>query len=54
MMITDQMLNQGLGSRMSLRLHFLHYQMSLFPEDVGTASDEQGKIVLDISEIVSS
>ena len=32
-----------MGSRMSLKMHFLHSHFEFFPENLGTVSDEQGE-----------
>ena len=32
-----------MGCRMSLKMHFLHSHLDLFPENLGAVSDEQGE-----------
>ena len=32
-----------LGSRMSLKLHFLHSHLEFFPDNLGAVSDEHGE-----------
>lgn len=34
---------QALGTRMSLKLHFLHAHLDFFPENLGAVSEEQGE-----------
>ena len=43
--MVDNMLKayENLGSRMSLKMHFLHSHLDLFPPNLGAVSDEQGE-----------
>ena len=43
--IVDNMLNadQRLGCRMSLKMHFLHSHLDVFPPNLGEVSDEHGE-----------
>ena len=34
---------EGMGCRMSLKMHFLHSHLEFFPENLGAGSDEQGE-----------
>ena len=42
----DRMMNayEQLGARMSLKMHFLHLHLNIFPPNLGEVSDEQGEI----------
>lgn len=43
--LVQDMLNayQGMGCRMSLKMHFLHSHLSFFPDNLGAVSDEHGE-----------
>ena len=43
--MVDNMLKayENLGSRMSLKMHFLHLHLDFFPPNLGAESDEQGE-----------
>jgi hypothetical protein len=43
--LIDEMLSayNSLGCRMSLKIHFLHAHLEVFPDNLGAVSDEQGE-----------